>query len=420
MVADGMSFGALQLGDLFLREKHGRQSHWVGALTRDGFRRALMDTSSADSIVTDSAAAATAWGIGERVDNQMIGLTPDGRTPTPILIHAQQGGKATGVVTTTRLTHATPAGFYANILTNRDDEAAIASQLVERPVDVMLGGGGKFIDPVIAGGKPGIRVVRSSAELRASDAAAPERLLGVFHADHMSFALDRPEAEPTLAEMTRVALDRLARSPDGFILQVEGGRVDHAAHYNDAGALMNDQAAFDDAIGVAIDFATARDDTLLILTTDHACANPGLTDYGPAGRRGLDRALQVRRSFLWIRAQANMHARTGGGYQPELVREIIERATGVALPEDDMATVTRWLAGDPVDPFNHANKDFAPLGSALANHFAIAFLSPNHTADFVEVTAFGPGSEALPPRVTIEALHGLMTGALDLPPARQI
>jgi len=422
MVSDGMTFGTLQLADQYRRMRDGVESHWVRLMNEPGARRSLMDTSSVDSIVTDSAASSTAWAIGERVNNRMIGLTPDGRTPTPIWIHARQQGKATGLVTTTRLTHATPAGFFANVFTSRDDESAIAQQLLDRPVDLMLGGGGKFIDPVLAGGTDPLFVVRNKWELDQVPTGDPRarRLLGVFNPDHMSYELDRPETEPSIADMTRAALSHLSKCADGFALQVEGGRVDHAAHANDAGGLVRDQIAFDDAIGVALEFARNRDDTLVIVTTDHGTANPGLTDYGAAGLRGFERVLGVKRSFQWMLRRVMSEARSEAGMNMDLVREIVQEGTGIALNWDESDTLRRWFSREPVDPFLLANKDSGPLGSVLANHFAVAFLSPNHTSDFVEVTAFGPGSERLAQHITIERLHPLVVEALDLAPARPI
>src|SRR4029434_4694557 len=113
--------------------------------------------------------------------------------------------------------------------------------------------------------------------------AADARVLGLFWSDHLPYTIDRnrePAMQsrvPTLAEMTSSALQNLSHSPDGFLLQVEGGRVDHAAHDNDAASMLHDQLAFDDAIGVALEFAKEHGDTLVIITTDHGTGNPGLS-----------------------------------------------------------------------------------------------------------------------------------------------
>lgn len=417
LVSDGMSAGTLHLADLALRRRNGRASAWVSLLEDREFRRGVMDTAAADSLVTDSAAASTAWGIGHRVNNGAIGLTVDGAMPTPILVHARQAGKATGLVTTTRLTHATPAGFVANLQTGRDDEAAIAQQILERGVDVMLGGGRRLLQPGTARAAGVANVVETRSALGAVAPGAPGRLLGVFADEHMAFSLDRPDEQPTLEEMTRAALARLALAPDGFVVQIEGGRVDHAAHANDAPSLVADQIAFDEALGAALEFARARADTLVIVCTDHGNANPGLTEYGPKGELGLQTLLGARRSF---EALVPAIQALGAQASRDAVREAVRSATGVSLEAPELDVLARWRAGEAVDPFLIAGKGTAPLGSVLANHYRVAFLSINHTADYAEVGALGPGSGRLPPVLSNRELHGVMVGALDLPPARPV
>lgn len=420
MVADGMAAGTLQLADMFSRRAQGRASYWVSLIEREEARRSVVRTSSADSLVTDSAAASTAWSIGELVNNGAIGLTPDGRMPEPILMRARRSGRAIGLVTTTRLTHATPAGFLVNSPLDRDREDVIAEQMVlERLPEVALGGGGKFITPdlVAARGVGTVAIARNRAELRALDLAAETRpILGVFNESHMSWELDRrhqpPESgEPSLAEMTRWALGALGGKPGGFALQIEGGRVDHAGHENDAGSLIAEQIAFDEALGAALEWTMVRDDTLLIVTSDHATANPGLTDYGRPGNEGFEKLAGATRSFEWIAKQVSAM-----GESPDIdgVADVVRRATGVQLAARDLAMLTRRLAGEPVDPFEIANAKNGVLGSLLANHYKVAFLSVNHTSDFVELTAIGPGSELVPPTMRICDVHRVLTGAMGV------
>ncbi len=412
LISDGMSTGTLALADLMTQELEGRPSHWYAMLARDGARRSAVQTASANSMVTDSASASTAWGIGERVNNGAIGFTPDRRTPEPILHQAKRAGKATGLVTTATLSHATPAGWSCNIPTGRGDETNIARQMMERDYDLLLGGGRRFYtDEAIALGSDYAKVFTRD-ELLALPADHPGRLIGVFNGSHMSFELDRPDNEPHIAEMARAAIERLARHPHGFVLQIEGGRVDHAAHSNDAGSLVHEQMAFDKALGVALDFAAARDDTLVITTTDHANANPGLTEYTRTGRNGFLRLAQWKHSFEWINRRLAETDKT-----PEDHRRIIAQATTVELNDDELATVMRWRAGEPVIPFRGLNKDHGPLGSVLANHNSVAFISGNHTADHVEQTAFGPGADTIPPLLHLSDMNREIVRLLDLPPA---
>lgn len=431
MVSDGMAAGTLQLADLMIRRRPqnaGRPSNWVRLIEDPRSRRAVVNTSSADSIVTDSAAASTAWGIGELAENGAIGLTPDGRMPSPILMSARARGKAIGLVTTTRLTHATPAGFIANCPVNRDREDIIADQMIrERLPEAAFGGGARFLTPELLAEAKHAAILRTRADFAALDPARETRpVLGIFNHSHMSWELDRlhqPEAErePSLAEMTDAALALLARrsggGAGGFAVQIEGGRVDHAGHNNDAGSLLREQAMFDDALGRVLSFMEGRDDTLLIVTADHATANPGLTDYTRAGNEGFARACEARRSFEWIERKLK---EAGDPPAAGQARAIIEEATGVALRPREIELLLRRFAGEPIDPFRHANADGGPLGSLLANHTGVAFLSTNHTSDFVELTAIGPGSELVPPMMRICDVHGVMMKALDLAPARPV
>lgn len=411
LVADGMSTGTLTLADMLLQHTQDRRSRWWQLLAQPGARRSMIDTASANSLVTDSAAAATAWGIGERVFNGAIGTATDGRRPEPILHRAKRAGKATGLVTTCTISHATPAGWACNIEKGRSDEPAIAAQMIERGYDILLGGGRKYFTDQVIAANPGYTPVFTRQQLLAANTPPDSRLVGVFARTQMDFEVERTD-QPSLAEMATAAIERLSAHPQGFVMQIEGGRVDHAAHANDAGALVHDQIAFDQALGVALDFAQSRDDTLVVTTTDHANANPGLTEYGATGYKRFLSLADRAHSFEWINAQFEPGVSTADDY-----RRIILEATGVELANEELATVTRWREGEPVIPFRSADKSYGPLGSVLANHCAVAFISGNHTADFVEQTAIGPGAERMPPMMRINETNAVLADALDLPPA---
>jgi len=418
MVADGMSAGTLQLADLHLRQTRNRQSHWIDLIQRDNdSSRSVIDTASFNSLVTDSAAASTAWGTGQLVENGRIGESPDRVVRSPLLLRAREAGKATGLVTTTRLTHATPAGLACNVIGgDRNDESLIASQLLNRGFDVLLGGGSRYLAGPCA--EAGLVTVSTGDELAAVAAASSridwskrERLIGLFNRSHLSYELDRPATEPSLTAMTRTSLEWLAGAPGGFVVQIEGGRVDHAAHSNDAGSLIAEQIAFDDALGAAIEFVTNRDDTLLVVTTDHGNANPGLTDYTRYGIEGFARLEGFTRSFEWIMDGFDRIDRT----DPSQIHSVVEAATNISLSRPDLDVLRRWLGGETVDPFLLANRKCGPLGAVLSNFTKVAFMSPNHTADYVELTACGPGSSAFAPMMRIDQIHGVLCEALDLP-----
>ncbi len=431
LVSDGMSLGTLTMAERHLRRQEGRGTHWLGLYDRPDLRRALMDTASANSPVTDSAAASSAWGCGHKVKNGAINFAPDGRPRTPILRLARAAGKGTGLVTTATITHATPAGFAAQVEA-RADEGIIAAQYLEVGVDVLLGGGARFFDPAQRAdqrdlfadyARAGYAVVRDAAALRAASAGG--RLLGTFDDGHLPFALDHRAdpalraTVPTLAEMTQVALARLAAHERGFVLQIEGARVDHAAHANDIGGLLFDQLAFDDAVGVAAAFAAGRDDTLVIVTSDHGNANPGLNGAGGSftsrgGSYGdtqecFDRVARFSQTNVWTLAGL------GPDSSAAQVRERVHTATALDFDDDEIEMLRHALRKEHREGYRVRNAPLVAYGQILANHTSVGWTGTQHTTDYTELAAFGPGSEAIGGVVQNNALFGVMTRALGLP-----
>jgi alkaline phosphatase len=423
LVSDGMSMGTLAMAERHLRMHAGRGSHWIGLYDRPGVRRAIMDTASASSLVTDSAAASTAWGGGRRVNNGSINVAADGTVLTPILHHVREAGIGCGLVTTATITHATPAGFAVRVPA-RGEEGDIAAQYLDLGVDVLLGGGTQFFDAAkrkdgrdLFGdfAKAGYHVAHDAAGL----AAAPldGRLLGTFSSGQMPYSLDRAsdprlaEKTPTLADMARVALDRLSRHPHGFLLQIEGARIDHAAHANDVGGLLYDQLAFDEALGVALEFAGTRDDTLVIVTSDHGNANPGLNSTGgPNGNTEtcFARLAQFRHTNTWMLEGLGAESRHGQ------IRERLEGATGIRFANEEIEIVARALRNEHREGYRVRNAPLVTLGQVMANHTSVGWTGTAHTTDFTELVAFGPGSERITPFVRNDAMFGVMAASLDL------
>jgi alkaline phosphatase len=415
-VADGCSSGALAIAHEYLRLTQNRDSLWTKLSRTTGVRRALVATHSLDSVVTDSAAASATWSTGKKHRNGFLCVDENNTALTPIFIRAATQGRMTGAVTTTSITHATPAGFYANN-PDRNNEKAIFQHLLERPVHVALGGGSRFIPE---GAKPGT-VARSKAELlaQAQQPFSPAgRLIGAFAPKHLAMALDRPDDQPTLAEMTKIALDRLTPASDGFFLQVEGGRVDHAGHANDACSVLAELLAFEEALELCWQFASGRNDTALIVTTDHATANPGLTFYGKPGIQGLRKLGEATQSFEWIMDQFEKADKPKDNFpqQAQILADLTSKATGVKLGTDAIDTIERRLSKNMVDPSIRRNEMVCVLGSIVGNTLGVQFVSPDHTADLVDLFAFGPMTEQLPTFMDNTELHPWLEKALGLPP----
>ena len=305
---------------------------------------ARIKTYSKDGQTTDSAPSMAAYMTGVKTRNETLSLdgttlavapgadpatrvpnsvdkcpaTGNGAASATLLELAIAKGRATGVVTTARLTHATPAATYAHVC-HRDAEYEIARQAVAggagynpalgSGVNVMLGGISQYWRPYNASttprGRPdgrdlvaelqarGYTYVNDLGGLNAAPAAAATRLIGLYDfastQGHMSYELDRdPAKEPSLSQMATKAVDILSKNPTGFFLMVEGGRIDHALHGTNAARALADTKAFDDAIQAVIDKVKTFDpnltDTLIVVTADH--------DHGMAfngyGKRGTD------------------------------------------------------------------------------------------------------------------------------------
>jgi alkaline phosphatase len=291
LVADGMSMATLTCADHLSHLERQRGLSWIDLYRRPEVATGLMDVRSLNSLVTDSSASSSAWGSGSRIVNGAVNMLPDGRDLTTLYQLFGNAGWKLGLVTTTEITHATPSGFAIN-MKSRSSGDKIAEQHLERGLEVLLGGGTKYFDAKrrkdqrdLQGefSKKGYAVMTDKAAL----AAAPtdKSWLGTFSDSHLPFTIDQINIErlkekvPTLPEMTRAALGRLERE-ERFILQVEGGRVDQAAHLNDAPAAFRDLVVFDEALDVCLDFQKRHPDTLLVVTTDHSTGNPGLNGAG--------------------------------------------------------------------------------------------------------------------------------------------
>jgi alkaline phosphatase len=313
-LGDGMGMTTLTAARIYKVGEDGELT--IDTLPETGF----VKTFSNDTQVTDSAPSMSAYMTGVKMNNDVISMstetaafdatgknylsgadsacpTTNGKAVTTLLELAKAAGRGTGVVTTTRITHATPAATYAHVC-HRDAENTIANQLVPGGagynhaladgIDVVLGGGLRhFLPSTTKGSKrsdtrdlvaemkaKGYAFAATRPDLVAAGAAPGQRLLGLFTMDHMSYDLDRsPATEPSLADMTGKAIDVLRNNGKGFFLMVEGGRIDHALHSTNARRALQDTVAFDDAVQTAIDKLQVIDpglkNTLIVVTADH-------------------------------------------------------------------------------------------------------------------------------------------------------
>ena len=236
-------------------------------------------TYAANSAVTDSAAAATSLATGRKVNNGVISLAipGDGSDPpqelTTLLEYFQAQGKSTGLVSTAHLTHATPAAFGAHEPSRGNLDAIAADFLTQTRPDILLGGGGGGMSPAAATAAGYLAFTdRSGLQTVVDDGETVPRICGLFGEGHMPYEYDQAgqyKKLPHLSEMTEIALRLLDNDEDGLFLMVEAGRIDHAGHGNNIGQNIHETIEFAKAVRKAMDWATKRKDTLIVLTADH-------------------------------------------------------------------------------------------------------------------------------------------------------
>ncbi|MFW5633753.1 MAG: alkaline phosphatase [Erythrobacter sp.] len=305
-IGDGMGISTITAARIYDGQKRGETGE-ENTLSFETFPNvALVKTYNTNAQVPDSAGTATAMHSGSKTRIGVLGIGPEAARgscrdalahPLPLLgEEAKEKGLALGIVSTTRLTHATPASVYARSA-DRDWEASvpeaeaqhgckdIATQMVEAEWDVALGGGlGSFVGSQLGGRRAGDSAadlpaqwaertggtfVRDAAGLTAAPLDKP--VLGLFAPSHLTFVADRGEdsKEPTLTGMTAQAIERLERDPDGYYLMVEGGRIDHAHHAGKAGYALEETVEFARAIRYAVE-NTDPAETLILVTADHS------------------------------------------------------------------------------------------------------------------------------------------------------
>ena len=417
LVSDGMSAGTLQMADLLRRRKDGRNSNWIQLYKDEKITRALMDMSSLNSSVTDSAAAASSWGCGYRVNNGALNMSPEGENYTTIFQKFKKAGKLAGCVTTVQITHATPAGFLAST-ESRGNQPLIAELYLKDRYDVLMGGGYEHFDSgkredgkdmFAEYRRKGYHVAMDKAGMKKAKKGQP--LLGVFHEGGLPYSIDHTNSReltdkiPTLAEMTQKSIDMMKDHPKGFVLQVEAGKVDWAAHGNDISGLLYDQLAFDDAVEVAMKFAEEDKNTLVIITTDHGNRSPALFG-GRDADKNFDKILEFNGSAQQILNKLHRDQ------NPAEVIDIVKNHTSIELERED----ARGLLGyyeelKDEDDYTPVNIPFHPFAKAIQPHINVGWATSRHTAEFVELAMYGPASEGLPAFMMNTDLHHYMLKA---------
>lgn len=471
LIGDGM--GPQQIGLLEAYARRAPDSIYQGrptAISRLANKGSLglALTAPHDKLVNDSACAATQLASGQASRNEMIGLDIHGQRIESILEYAKSLGKSTGLVSDTRLTHATPAAFAAH-QAHRSMENEIAAQLIqENQVDVMLSGGLTYFLPRNAqqelekdsllqqlkqtgfslkskrqDDKHLLAQARQQGfellfDNKALQQASGDRLLGLFaHSamqDASRYTWQKNTQEPSLKDMSIKALETLSKNENGFFLMIEAGQIDWAGHNNDAGRLLHEMIRFDEALKAVYQWASNRDDTLLLVTADHETGGFGFSysaynmpepmtlpgeafnnkAYAPNFNFGelaiLDQLYQQQLSFVDIWKQALQ----GNDFPKalDLMNAINENTAFTISLQEAQNILARETNPFPVENHKYLKAKEVPkvhdfkafyvygdevhlnlMGRALSKYQNVVWNTGTHTHTPVPVIARGPGQE---------------------------
>ena len=295
-IGDGLGSAQRQVAEYYMNDIEKTE----GRLLMNQLPVAGINTThSLNTLVTDSAAAGTALATGHKTNNGMIAVLPNGEKLVSIAQYANKSGMKTGLITTTRLTHATPAVFASNNL-NRNEENDIAADFLDSEIDFFAGGGYRNFIPQSEKGskrkddrniatefkKEGYKVFvgeDQSKNFMNLKAKKNQKVFAALTASHMPYEIDRINNKkniPSLADMTEKGIEVLSKNKKGFFMMIEGGRIDHAAHANDVTSVIHDTLALDDAVKKAYKFYKEHPkETLIVVVGDHETGGLGL-GYG--------------------------------------------------------------------------------------------------------------------------------------------
>lgn len=394
-------------------------------LASDKLKPGLCITHSANSMITGSAAAATAFATGHKTWEQeggvrCVGILPDSLAlPQPLKLPPQQQwrpvatvleaarlcGKSTGLVVTARISHATPAAFSSH-WHDRENENVIIKQQVYQNIDVVFGGGMSYLlpDSLPQGkrrdgenlqdvlGSRGYKVISKRSELKdlSSDT---KKVWGLFSNSHLCHDINRPyfgKEQPSLAEMTSAAISILSRNPKGFFLLVEGSQVEFTSHNNDPVGVITEYLAFDSAVGVALDFARKNKNTIVMVFPDHD--NGGLS-LGLRGDKYTDMPVSniiphLKKARITASGLLDTLIRSQKLVSVDFVSKALKEFMGIdALDAQDSLDVKEIIS--VVKNGKYSDPDVAKVGSIISRRASIGWTTHGHCGTNVWIYGLG-------------------------------
>jgi len=391
-------------------------SRWYSGkpLQVDEMIAGTVSTYSADSVITDSSSAATAFATGYKTTNGFISVGPAGNSVlstleppseelqycplATVLEGSRFEGKATGLVATVRVSHATPAAFASHV-DNRDNENEIMEQMVYGDIDVVFGGGSRHLLPLAEGGKRtdgenlttvllerDYQLVDSRDEMLALESG---KTWGLFSSTHMASAINRPYLapdQPTLVEMTGKAIELLSQDKDGFFLMVEGSQIDGANHANDPIYAVTGFLAFDEAVKVAVDFAEKDGHTLVLVFPDHNTGGMTIGSYSDPEYESTT-VEDVIGPLKGMKLNSiGVASKIGNDLSSDNIKAQLKTWWDIDATDDDVTEILELY-----DNGNGIELYYAISEVISRNHTVIGWTTHGHTGEDVPLWAYGPG-----------------------------
>ncbi|CAE6477923.1 unnamed protein product, partial [Rhizoctonia solani] len=387
------------------------RSQQIFQLGSDKVQIGSIRTRSTDSYVTDSSASATAYSCAIKTYNGAVGIDEDGNPCATVLEAAKRAGYTTGMVVTSRITHATPASFASHIY-DREAEPTIAEQIVGdqplgRVADLLLGGGLSMFWPNTTTGssrkdgrdllaeakKAGFNVFTTRTGFDALKGGKSAKLpyMGLFTASHMSYEVDRdPAVEPSLLEMAKTALETLKQATkntkQGFFIMIEASRIDHAAHANDPVGHLHEIIMYNEVVDYLREWVDKNQDTVMIGTADHECGGLTLGGIVTTGeyQYNPEPLAAAKHSSSYLASQWTKY----NGTDPDGFLTDLFAQYGINDANSTEIAVAKA---------NKGNTNFVDthIGQAMGRRAMIKWGTGGHTAVDVNLIGYGPNIERM-------------------------
>ncbi len=427
MIPDGTSTSTLSIARWYQQYNKAE----LTTLNLDEILCGVVGTFASNSPIPDSSAAMSAYMTGMPANSSTVSIYPVSKPgndiieidtlqswrPLATLLEAAkyEKGMATGLVATTLFCHATPAAC-ASHHHSRSAYSTIASQIVANNVDVVIGGGRKYLSESNRAelSKRDATLIFDPTALREYKGQMP--LWALIAEGDMDYEIDRDDATtPSLAENTRLAIELLSEDKDGFFLMVEGSRVDHAAHGNDAGAILHELLAFDRAVGEALKFAKRDGETLVVVMPDHGTAAMtfGKGSYKNYSKRGLEDGFKVVSGYS---ASAEALEKKIKHLKKEEIGKIFVEEMAIELTDEELELLIAVRDRKEKDYMKvaHSLNLYSAIAQIITSRTPFCFASGNHTSEDVFLAAYHPTNDLPQGRNTNSEINAYIADAMAL------